>query len=536
MRKGVTALLLFAFALAANTVAVTAAPPPIQITPPGQISIVTINARQHRTLGIKRFQAMFELSKALRDRPTAFDGGPQRATMPPDVIVVSEITPSNAEIFERQLRQRFDQADYRIVGATDTKAFVIADTFELQSVSHAVWEDECANQRVLRDQPGVRRYQQVRLKELDTGTDFTVAAIHLAKNYTFTGERDCHLRNIQKIRGQLEREQGPVLIAGDFNKRSVEVERECDPEEASSPLQWWSELVTPSNGRAYVDAIKFWHLQHRTTMSEEWTHEQKSERTLCTGFSGRARTRIDYIFVGDAVVAGAHTDHPGWAGPQPGTRNKGVYKYSDHRFVWARVVLTGPSKPNPPTSNPGPGGIVSLSWGATDGAGAYVLFRAIGRQPYSILTQLPGDTFTFEDRTAVHGKRHRYAIAAVGSNGGQGQESRGTFVLVDAFGPRIIATRPHSGATGVQRRLRIVVYYDERVEPASVTPDTIALFTSRGRRISGVVSQLRGDILAFDPSERLDKRKVYAVQVQAVADAIGNFGRGYSFQFTTGRR
>ncbi|MFN2525030.1 MAG: Ig-like domain-containing protein, partial [Actinomycetota bacterium] len=518
MRKGVAALFVLLLSIGASLTGLQAAPPPVQPSPPGQISVVTINARQHRTLGINRFQAMFELSKALRDRPTAFDGGARAATMPPDVIVVTEITPSNAEIFERQLRQRFDESDYRIQGANDVKAFVIANQLELARVGHSVWDDECANERVLRGQSGVRRYQQVRMTELDTGTDFTLAAIHLAKNYEFTGERDCHQRNVQKIRSQLEREQGPVLIAGDFNRRAVEVVRECDLEEGSSPLDWWAELVTPANGRAYVDAVKSWHNAHRISMEHEWTHEQKGEKTLCTGFLSRQRTRIDYIFVSDATVAEAHTDHPAWAGPEPGTRNKGVYKYSDHRFVWARVILTGPPRPNPPSATAGVGGVVQVTWAAVDGASGYVLLRGVRHNPFSIIAQLPGDVLGFEDRDTRHGKRYRYAIAARGPNGGQGRESRGTFTFVDARGPRVVGTRPHQGATGVSRRLRIIVYYNEAVAPTSVNSDTIALFTGSGRRIPGFVAQLRNDVVVMDLNQRLDKRKTYIVQVQAVAD------------------
>ena len=51
------------------------------------------------------------------------------------------------------------------------------------------------------------------------------------------------------------------------------------------------------------------------------------------------RTRIDYIFAADATIAEAHADHPGWAGEEPGSHSPENFKYSDHRWVWARVAV-----------------------------------------------------------------------------------------------------------------------------------------------------------------------------------------------------
>src|SRR5688572_12023786 len=87
--------------------------PPVKQTPPGQVTVVTINAKQYPILGIRRFRKMFQLSRALRRRPLAFDGGFFGAIHAPDVIVMQEIRPSNAEIFEHILRQRF-QVKYQI--------------------------------------------------------------------------------------------------------------------------------------------------------------------------------------------------------------------------------------------------------------------------------------------------------------------------------------------------------------------------------------------------------------------------------------
>jgi hypothetical protein len=55
--------------------------------------------------------------------------------------------------------------------------------------------------------------------------------------------------------------------------------------------------------------------------------------------------RIDYVLVRSAPgsrVIDATVDHPGWAGDEPGTTScepNDACKYSDHRFVWARVQL-----------------------------------------------------------------------------------------------------------------------------------------------------------------------------------------------------
>jgi hypothetical protein len=75
--------------------------PPRRSSPAGQLNIITINGKQGRILGINRFLAMFELGRALRYRPQAFDGGFQGSVTAPDVLVLEEFRASNLEIFER---------------------------------------------------------------------------------------------------------------------------------------------------------------------------------------------------------------------------------------------------------------------------------------------------------------------------------------------------------------------------------------------------------------------------------------------------
>src|SRR5688572_887481 len=97
---------------------------PVKRSPSGQVTVVTINARQFPILGIKRFRAMYQLARAMRRRPLAFDGGFFGAIQAPDVIVLQEIRPSNAEIFEHILRQRF-QVRYQIITEPDMAVAMI---------------------------------------------------------------------------------------------------------------------------------------------------------------------------------------------------------------------------------------------------------------------------------------------------------------------------------------------------------------------------------------------------------------------------
>ncbi|MDQ4125227.1 MAG: hypothetical protein M3134_06475, partial [Actinomycetota bacterium] len=85
-------LLVVALVAALPPVGASAAPPPPpqNTSLPGQVTVVTVNAKQNRILGLARFLALFELPKALRFRPEAFNGGFGGAVTAPDVIIVQE--------------------------------------------------------------------------------------------------------------------------------------------------------------------------------------------------------------------------------------------------------------------------------------------------------------------------------------------------------------------------------------------------------------------------------------------------------------
>ena len=116
----------------------------VKASPDGQVTVVTINAHQFPILGIKRFRAMYQLARAMRRRPLAFDGGFFGAIQAPDVVVLQEIRFSNAEIFEHILRQRF-QVKYRIITPPDSAAAIIAHPDTVSLVGDVLPVDEDAS-------------------------------------------------------------------------------------------------------------------------------------------------------------------------------------------------------------------------------------------------------------------------------------------------------------------------------------------------------------------------------------------------------
>ncbi|MEA2497662.1 MAG: hypothetical protein QOH26_67, partial [Actinomycetota bacterium] len=340
---------------------------PEQVAPPGQITILSVNAKQSVVLGVTRFKRLYELTKAIRNRPLAFDGGFNGAVNAPDVIVVQEISQSNFDIFRHVLRQRFSHK-FVTAGTVNSAAKLLINPSTVEMVgSETVWTDPCSG-----NDGTTRHYQSVRLQQLSTGAPFVVAGIHLQQQYP-EPER-CREENVAEMRRQLEVDALPIFIAGDFNQRAVETPRECDPEEASTPFPWWSALTAPTDGgRAYADSVRDWHLAHGESLANEWTFERVNMTALCDGQQGLRRGRIDYIFSVGALVAEAHTDHPGWAGLAPGERDPTNFRYSDHRFLWGRFVISGPAQPSPPTATLAEGGEIDLSWTAVEGATSYVV-------------------------------------------------------------------------------------------------------------------------------------------------------------------
>ncbi len=502
-----------------------------KISPPGQIVVTTVNARQQGVLDLKTFRRLFELVQATRGRPVAFDGGNAEATAMPDIIVFQEMRFSNLEIAERLLDQR-SGFDYEIVSSdiAMVRFLVNVSTMTLVGDLETI-VDPC------RDGSGgtaTKRYLMARFTENATGAPVVVVGLHFKAKYFETGREGCREQNIDAVRAALADETAPIIIGGDFNTRPVDVPSECDPDERSAPLGWWTYLTSPPAGsRPFTDAVLATHRAHGEVMTDEWTFERPESVTFCHGDDGRfKRTRLDYLFTSGAVVASAHADHPGWSGVTPGTRSPDNPKYSDHRWVWGRFVLTGPPQPPRPVATIGAGGVIDVTWEAGDGVTEWLLYRSVGASPYRALGTFESDVKSYQDTQTRHGVRYRYSVAPVGIDEGQGLESRPVAATADALGPQVIGRRPPAAGRRVDRRAEVHVFFDEPIEPTSVTPETIAVFR-RGSPVRGVVRQVAGGHLIFDPSGPFRKNSRFTVVVRPVTDAVGNRGSRDSYSFST---
>lgn len=515
-----------------TTVGAHAAPPPPQLASlPGQVTVVTINAKQNRILGLSRFLALFELPKAMRFRPEAFNGGFHGAVTAPDVIIVQEVRPSNLEILVRLLRQRFPYKYEAIEPFGAAAAFVVnTDTVALEG-EVTTWDDVCTTEETPTDNRSKRDYPIGHFVEVATDAPFVVAGMHMAKRYDTTGQANCVPRNIETFKQQVAAETAPVIFGGDFNRRAVLEPYECDPEERGTTNPWYDLLTAPTDGSAvYVDAVKQWHRSHGTSMEDEWTHEQRQPGELCDETTRFKRSRIDYLFATGTAVAEAHADHPGWAGAEAGTR-VGT-PYSDHRYVWGRFVISGPPRPLQPALTPGEGGRIDVSWQPVEGAAGYVVYRAHRGRAYSVLAQVGPEVTTFGDVFTEHGSSYRYAIAAIGVDGAIGHESRPAFGVADAQGPHVVRVSPSRDAVEVDPDVQLAVRFDERVTAASVEADTIRLWLG-DRRIPGTTTVSGARLLTFRASRRLEKGKTYRAVVDSVDDVLGNAGPKESWRFTT---
>jgi len=170
------------------------------------------------------------------------------------------------------------------------------------------------------------------------------------------GSDDCKTRNSAELRKQLAPYDKYGSVVGDFNRRAMQLEYECDPtEDLSGPMSWYSAITeAPLGGHAYLDAVR--HRRSGLSMAQQWTFEKEAPEPICTGGLGIRRMRLDYIFVSDVLFPiEASVDDPGWAGATPGTIGCSVApacKYSDHRFVAARLRLPGSQPPPPPPVAP----------------------------------------------------------------------------------------------------------------------------------------------------------------------------------------
>ncbi len=530
MHKALLASFLCAAVLA---VPARANVPRERVSPPGQVSVVTLNARQTRILGVSSFKTLFEIGRALRSRPSAFDGGTFGAVMSPDVVIVQEIRQSNLEILARMLRQRYTFR-YLIATPGGTSAPVIYNSDTLDLLNQTSWPDVCTSADGTVDGKEDRSYPILHFTEKATSTTFALAGIHLAKNYLATGQRQCFERNVTALRGQLAGEAGPVIVGGDFNRRPVEKERECDLNERSAPQTWWTLMTSLDEaGRGFDDAVRQWHRENGRTLRNQWTHEQASKSKTCVGFKRNRRSRIDYLFSSGATVAQASADQPGWAGSKPGTRNPGVFKYSDHRFVWGRFVLSGPPPSGRPDADPEKDASVRVTWPASPSASGYVVLRALDGQNYRSVARVPAGTTEYTD-LGKNRQRYRYAIAVVGTDGGWGRESRPVFVTADATGPRVVATSPSAYARGVDRDEKLIVRFSDAVDADRVGDAAIRVWAG-SRRIGGRIRVLAPRVIAFDPYGRFPGRRTLHARVTHLWDRNGNRGPDHRFLFTTRR-
>jgi len=499
--------------------------PPRRTSPPGQVQIATVNARQNKILGVKRFEALLELTKAFRFRPPAFNGGIRRSVIAPDIFVISEFRETNVEVLARLLRVKFDEP-YDIVGASDVQAALIVnhDTVTMEGEVELV-DDVCLNDQTSEKPRFKREYPMARFRENSTGAQFTVVGVHLARDYSHSTQTNCLMRNVRAIRERVETDPGATFLAGDFNFRATEMPYECDMNETTSPAQWWSELVTPSEGRAYVDAARFFHRSRGLTMIDEWTYEHPTRVQTCNGTFGIRRSRIDYIFSSGATVAEAHADHPGWAAP-------GIYEYSDHRYVLGRFVLVGPPRPDRPAVEPDADGVIHLTWEPVEGAQQWVIYRARGGNPYAELARVDGTVLAYDDRATDHDVSYRYSVAAIEPQGGHGVEAGGVWETADARGPHVSSITPPRGADRVDIDVTIRVTFDEFVAAGNVGPGTIRLYRN-GNRVAGRVVRKGGFVLKFNPANRLRKGENYTIVVSPVRDVLGNAGQRFASRFET---
>lgn len=496
-------------------------------SPPGQVYIWTVNARQQIPVDLKAFRRIFELVKAVRGRPSAFDGGIADATAMPDVMIFNEMRLANLEIFRRLLLQR-SKFRYEIVSAegAEDKFLYNSERLTPQGVPQTI-VDPCRT-----GGDNSRQYLLQRFTENATTTPITVVGVHFKARYDETGQPQCRERNVQAVKTALTGDVGAVAIAGDFNKRPVEIEGTCDPNEESPSLEWYSMLTEPADlSRAFTDTVREVHRARNESMGSEWTFERLAKANLCDNTKAYKRSRLDYIFTAGTTVADAHADHPGWSTDVPGEVPFGKQRYSDHRWVSARLILGGPPRARTPATELGARGTVQLTWEPVEGATGYVVYRGKKWHSYEEIAVVPTDQTTYTDK-AKHGISYRYSIAAVGPDTSQGRESPGIRAIPDARGPRVTATNPPNGAPSADPRKRIRVWFGEGVDPLSINNSTIRVFRS-GNQVRGRVRRVSARQVSFAPASPLRKGNRFYVIVSPVADRLGNRGPRHTFSFTT---
>jgi hypothetical protein len=445
----------------------------------------------------------------------------------PDVMIFNEMRPANVEIFRRLLLQR-SKYQYEIIaveGAAD-KLVYNADKMTPQGATQTII-DPCRSSG-----ENARPYILQRFTENASGLLVTVVGVHFKARYNETGQPRCRENNVQTVKTALTPDVGTVVVGGDFNKRPVEVEAACDPNEESPSLEWYQMMVAPTDlSRTFIDTVRHVHRREGISMAGEWTFERLTESTICTGARTYKRSRLDYIFAAGAEVADAHADHPGWAEDEPGAVRFGNDRYSDHRWVTARLILSTLPRVPVPSLDLQAGGRVQVTWEPVEGATTYAVYRATRGHSFTKLADVTADQTTYSDR-GEHGVPYRYAVAAVAADSTQGRESSGARAVPDARGPRVTATNPPSGAPSVDPRKRIRVWFGEGIDASSVGESAIQIFRN-GSRVAGRVRVESARQISFDPSNPLRKGSRFFVIVRPVLDRLGNDGPRHTFSFST---
>lgn len=329
--------------MAATALALPLGAPPAAATvgavdvesPTGEVVVVTVNAHQRDIDDARMNELVAGLGTRVGLTPTAAD-----------VIVVEEITQTGLLSLRDKLNTRMN-ASYAVVGlssnaglTSDVKVKLLLNTATMDYTGRTSWLDVCDS---------VRLYQTVTAREKASGKELAVAGVHLAPTSNATGDEDCRTRNAAKIREQLAPYDDRGSVIGDFNRRAAQTEYECDPEELSAPMDWYSAMTATVGGHAYLDAVRTYRRAAGLTMQTQWTYENATATATCSGATAVRRMRLDYVFASDVLTpVSAGTDDPGWGGADPGTVGCSpapTCKYSDHRFVWAQLRL--PAAPQP---------------------------------------------------------------------------------------------------------------------------------------------------------------------------------------------
>jgi endonuclease/exonuclease/phosphatase family metal-dependent hydrolase len=389
--------------------------PPVVIAPAGEITFLTVNAFQGQLRNDPgRLDA---LADAFRSRPISSSG----SFYVPDVISIQEITMSQLETLRTKLNGLFT-SKYSIFGSTAAgvdNRFLINAT--LSPGSFNTWVDVCMSDHT---------YQWGRLTESASGAAFIVAGVHFSKNYT--DPEVCREQNVDALRSSLAGQAGPIIAGGDFNKRPMTEERECDPEETSAPRIWWNKMTSFSSvdGRTYGDTVRVFNRANNKTMFDEWTHERPEVGTLCNNVEGIRRGRIDYVFASSATVLEAHADHPGWAvESNPGATSCDAAhpncKYSDHRFVWAHLrVGTGtpspvPAAPTNLTAQASSSTQIQLQWSdnATNESGYKIERGTSSSGPWTQIATTAANVTSYTDTGLAAQTTYYYRVRASNASG-----------------------------------------------------------------------------------------------------------------------